>query len=330
MIRDKIVFVTGADGFIGSHLVEMLVLKGYRVKALVNYNSWGSNGWLYEIDKDLIKEVQLVYGDIRDPDSMLKYVQDSNYIFHLASLIAIPYSYISPRSYIQTNVIGSHNIFNACLKSKKIEKIIHMSTSEVYGTAQYTPIDEKHPLVGQSPYAASKISADKFAESYRLSFELPIIIGRAFNTYGPHQTSRAIIPTILSQLVFNKNFVKLGNVAAIRDFNYVSDTISGLYELMLLDNCFGETFNIGSGIETSISEIVTLMSKNLGYDIDIINDESRHRPNGSEVDRLLADNSKIKKNTSWAPKVEFNTGLLKTYEWIIRNIKYFKKDTYEV
>lgn len=330
MIRDKTVFVTGADGFIGSHLIEMLVLKGYKVKALVNYNSWGSNGWLGEIDTNLIKEVELLYGDIRDPDAMLKYIQNSNYVLHLASLIAIPYSYISPRSYIQTNVEGSHNIFNACLRSKKIEKIIHMSTSEVYGTAQYTPIDEKHPLVGQSPYAASKISADKFAESYHLSFELPLIIGRAFNTYGPRQTSRAIIPTILSQLVFNKNFVKLGNVDATRDFNYVTDTISGLHELMLLDNCFGEVFNIGSGKEISILEIVKLMSKNLGYDIEIINDKNRYRPNGSEVDRLLADNSKIKENTGWVPKVDFNSGLMKTYEWIKSNIKYFKKDAYDV
>ncbi|MDC3141575.1 GDP-mannose 4,6-dehydratase [Alphaproteobacteria bacterium] len=324
------VFVTGADGFVGSHLVQKLVNEGYNVKALVYYNSWGTRGWLDDIPSSYIKDFEIIYGDVRDPEIINQNIKNIDYVFHLASLIAIPYSYTSPRSYIDTNIIGSHNVFNACLNSKKISKVIHISTSEVYGTAQYVPIDEKHPLVGQSPYSASKIAADKLAESYYMSFELPVITARPFNIFGPRQTGRAIIPTILSQICYNKTFVNLGTTSPTRDFNYITDTVKALTQFLDLENCFGETFNIGSGVECSIKEIVEKISKQLDVKIEIILDEKRIRPNQSEVNRLLADNRKLKEQINWKSEVNLEQGLYKTYEWINKNIHYFKKNIYNI
>ena len=327
-ISGKKFFVTGADGFIGSHLIELLIEQGAIVRALVFYNSWNEIGWLKDIPNNILEQVEIVRGDVRDSDHMQELVRGCEYVMHLSSLIAIPYSYSAPRSYVETNVIGTLNILQACRNSDCLTKLVHVSTSETYGSAQYTPIDELHPLVGQSPYSASKISADKMAESYYLSFGLPVVTARPFNTYGPRQTARAVIPTIASQLIAGRRSLKLGSLTPTRDFNFVTDTARGMLALALSNNNDGEVINIGSGEEWSIQRTVDLLVGISGNEIEILTDEDRMRPEKSEVNRLVADNSKIMRCTDWKSEVAFHDGLQMTYEWIGKNIHLFDIDKY--
>jgi len=328
--KGKKVFVTGSDGFIGSHLVEELLTQGADLRCLTYYNSWNDIGWLNDLDKNQLKEIEIVRGDIRDPDFIKKCVSDVTNIFHLSSLIAIPYSYDAPISYVDTNVSGALNLLVAARDSNKIESFLHVSTSEVYGSAQTIPISENHPLVGQSPYSASKIGADKMAESFFLSFGLPIITARPFNTFGPRQTARAVIPTIISQILSGKNSIKLGSLSPTRDFNYVTDTVNGMIEISKSNKLFGEVVNIGSGEEWSIAQTVKLISDLIGRDVNIISDESRIRPQGSEVDRLIADNSKLINSTNWSRKISFEAGLQETITWIEKNLDKFDVNQYSI
>jgi NAD dependent epimerase/dehydratase len=320
--------VTGADGFIGSHLVELLVRQGARPKALVYYNSWNENGWLRDLSADILEQVELVPGDIRDTEFIRELIKEQEYVFHLASLIAIPYSYIAPRSYVETNVLGALNVLQACRESKSLVRLIHVSTSEVYGTAQTVPISENHPLVGQSPYSASKIAADKLAESFHLSFGLPVVTARPFNTFGPRQTARAVIPTIASQLLTGCETLKLGAVTPTRDFNFVTDTAAGMLALALCPEAEGRVINIGSGIEWSIGQTAQLLMDITGQHVNIESEEERIRPSTSEVNRLLADNSLIRSLTPWKPTVRFEDGLRQVVEWIGKNKQFFDPKHY--
>ena len=329
-LRGAKVFVTGADGFIGSHLVEALVAEGAQVRALVYYNSWNSLGWLADVPDQIRAAIEVLPGDVRDADRVAQGVRGAEYVFHLASLIGIPYSYEAPRAYVDTNVVGTLNVLQACRNSDTLKRVIHTSTSEVYGTAQTVPIREDHPLVGQSPYSASKIAADKIAESFHLSFEMPVTIARPFNTFGPRQTARAVIPTIASQLLSGVNELKLGALSPTRDFNYVTDTAAGFIALALCPDAEGAVVNIGTGQEYSIEETARLLMQITGRDVPIMSDEARIRPAGSEVNRLLADASKLKELTGWAPKVHFRTGLSNTADWIGRNLQHFKPQAYAV
>ncbi len=327
--QDKNVFVTGSDGFIGSHLVEDLIKNGANVKAMIYYNSWNNIGWLNDVDPMVLDKIEIYPGDIRDYQSVLEGVKDCHYVFHLSSLIAIPYSYQAPRSYIDTNIIGAHNVLEACRQSKNLERLVHVSTSEVYGSAQTVPISEKHPLVGQSPYSASKIGADKIAESYHLSFDLPLVIARPFNTFGPRQTARAVIPSIISQVICDHKKIKLGALSPTRDFNFVKDTVNGMMLLAQSDKANGHTVNIGSGKEWSIKETAEMIFKISGkIGIEIITDEQRIRPSKSEVNRLIADNRLIKEITGWRDEVGFEQGLEQTYRWIEKNLHHFDVGTY--
>jgi len=325
----KVVLITGADGFIGSHLAEMLVVKGYRVKALSQYNSFNNWGWLEDIKyKD---KVDILTGDIRDPYYCQYIVKNVDVIFHLAALIAIPYSYIAPDSYIDTNIKGTLNICQAAKENGNI-RVIHTSTSEVYGTAQYVPIDESHPVQPQSPYSATKIAADAVAMSFYNSFDLPITIARPFNTYGPRQSSRAVIPTIITQIANGVKEIKLGDITPTRDFNYVDDTCRGLIALAECNKSIGQTVNIGSNFEISIGNTLNIIKRLMNSDVRFIVDEERVRPAKSEVFRLWCDNSKIKKLTGFKPQVDINEGLQKTIDWIIRpeNLKHYKSEIYNV
>jgi len=321
-------FVTGADGFIGSHLVELIIEKGGNVSALVYYNSWNEIGWLKDLPQEVLKEVEIVPGDVRDTTHMNQLVQGRDYVMHLASLIGIPYSYDAPRSYVETNIGGALNILEACRKSDVLKRLVHVSTSEVYGSAQYVPIDEAHPLVGQSPYSASKIGADKLAESYHLSFGLPVVTARPFNTFGPRQTARAVIPTIASQVAAGNKIIHIGALSPTRDFNYVKDTARGMLALALANGVEGQVINIGSGEEWSISDIVELICEVSGKAVEIVTDETRVRPEKSEVNRLLADNTLIKSLTDWHSEVDFKTGIALTYQWIQKNLSYFNVGNY--
>ncbi|NBR70590.1 MAG: SDR family NAD(P)-dependent oxidoreductase [Proteobacteria bacterium] len=327
-IKGKKVFVTGADGFIGSHLVERLVEMGAKVRAMVYYNSWNQKGWLRDIPRATLNKVDLFPGDIRDAERVRQGVQSCEYIFHLSSLIAIPYSYEAPRSYVDTNVSGALNVLQACRESKCLIRLVHVSTSEVYGTAQTIPISEDHPLVGQSPYSASKIAADKLAESYHLSFGLPVVIARPFNTYGPRQTARAVIPTIISQLLAKRKVLKLGALSPTRDFNFVTDTAAGMLALGLSKKAEGQVVNIGSGEEWSIAQTVSLLSEIVGREVKIVLDKVRIRPENSEVSRLLADTSKITRLTGWQSQVKFKEGLRHTVDWITKNVDLYDVDQY--
>jgi len=326
---DQIVLVTGADGFIGSHLVEMLHSQGYKVKALAQYNSFNNWGWLEDVDCK--EEIEILTGDIRDPFFCDEICKGVNIIFHLAALIAIPYSYIAPQSYVETNITGTLNICKAAL-NHKVSRVVHTSTSEVYGTANYVPIDESHPLQAQSPYSASKIGADAMAMSFFNSFELPLIIARPFNTYGPRQSARAFIPTIISQIANNEPQLSLGDTSPTRDLNFVLDTCQGFIELANSDKAIGETVNIGSNFEISVGEVASLIKLEMDSNIEIIVDEQRMRPKKSEVTRLWCDNQKIKKLTGFKPKYDITSGLKETIQWFksSENLAKYKSDIYNV
>jgi NAD dependent epimerase/dehydratase len=328
------IFVTGADGFIGSHLVERLIKLGHDVKAFTFYNFKGSNGWLDSLDKHTFKHLDVVSGDIRDYSFLEKQTKGYDAIYHLAALIAIPYSYHSPQSYIDTNITGTYNVLKSSQKNN-ISNIIITSTSEVYGTAQTVPIKESHPLNAQSPYAATKIAADQLALSFYKSFNLPVTILRPFNTYGPRQSARAVIPTIISQLVNKNKFLKIGNLTPTRDFTYVEDTVEA-FTLALKKNIFGEVINIGNKFEISIKGILDIFKKDFKYNFKIIIDETRVRSKKSEVFRLLASDIKAKKLLQWEPKYKgiagFKKGLVKTIDWFNKqeNIRLYRPDIYNI
>jgi NAD dependent epimerase/dehydratase len=325
-MKNKIL-ITGAGGFIGSHLTESLLEKGYLVKALVRYNSKNNWGWLDEI-KDY-KNLEVIIGDIRDYDSVLSSLRDCHTVFHLAALIGIPYSYVSPLAYIKTNIEGTYNIIEAARKLE-IEKVIITSTSETYGSAQYLPIDEKHPLVGQSPYSASKISADELALSYYRSFDLPVKIVRPFNTYGPRQSARAIIPSIIIQLLKGKGEISLGNISPIRDFSYILDTISGFEAIYESESDLGQVTNIGSGKGISVKELYLMICDMMKIEPKIINKLERVRPEKSEVQNLICDNAKIKQSLGWESAFTLKDGLIKTIDWIKSNQSYYKDNIYNI
>lgn len=329
------ILVTGADGFIGSHLVEKLVEIGYSVRAFVMYNSFNSWGWLDYIDEKTKKSIEIVSGDIRDPFIVNSAMHDCDAVLHLAALIAIPFSYHAPSSYINTNINGTLNVLQAA-KSKGKTKVIHTSTSEVYGSAQYVPINESHPLSGQSPYAATKIGADQIALSFYRSFGTPISIIRPFNTYGPRQSNRAIIPTVITQILSGKNEIKLGNLTPTRDFSYVEDTVNGFIAALKTPDIDGEVINLGAGFEVSIKEVIEQIIKIMGKDIKIISDDKRIRNEKSEVNRLFSDNSLAKTVLNWEPKYTkghgFSKGLKKTIDWFSdsNNLSKYKSDIYNI
>jgi dTDP-glucose 4,6-dehydratase len=327
-LSGKTVLVTGADGFIGSHLTRKLVESGAHVRALVMYNSWGKKGWLDDERLDVLKNVEVLYGDIRDATTVRNMVNTCDYVLHLSSLIAIPYSYDAPKSYVDTNVLGAFNVLQACRESSSLVRLVHVSTSEVYGSAQEVPISERHPLVAQSPYAATKIAADKLAESYYLSFGLPVVTARPFNTFGPRQTARAVIPAIASQLLNGAKHIALGSLDPTRDFNYVQDTVNGIIALSLCSEAEGEVVNIGTGEEWSIAETVDLLREISGNHAEIQIDARRIRPQKSEVNRLVADVSKIHTLTGWKSEIPFKQGLEKTCLWISKNLDKFDLQSY--
>ncbi len=318
------ILVTGAGGFIGSHLTERLVELGAKVRALVHYRADGSWGW---IDQSPCRDdVEVVAGDVRDRDSILRAARDAEKIFHLAALIGIPYSYQSPTSYIQTNIEGTLNILQAA-RQCNVERVIHTSTSEVYGTARYVPMDENHPLQAQSPYAASKIGADKLAESFFLSFGLPVVVVRPFNTFGPRQSARAIVPTIISQCL-NGRTVRLGNLQPVRDMNYVRDTVDGFIRASVCPEAVGSTINIGSSREISVENIARLIASLIGSDIIIESQAERVRPDKSEVERLLADNTAARRLLGWQPSTTFEKGLQITIEWMREHLRGYRSGLY--
>lgn len=328
-LKGKRILVTGAEGFIGSHLVERLLSEGARVRALVQYNSLSSLGWLHEIRNH--ESIEYVFGDVRDKSFCNTIHADIDLVFHLAALIAIPYSFIAPQSYVDTNVSGTLNICQAALNNG-VSRLIQISTSEVYGTAKYVPIDENHPLQPQSPYSASKIAADAIAHSFYSSFDLPVTIARPFNTYGPRQSARAVIPTIISQIASGQKVIKLGDTTPTRDFNYVSDTCNGLVSLACTDEAIGEVVNIGSNFEISIGDTLNLVKKLMNSDTIFELDSKRLRPDNAEVQRLWCNNQKIKAMTSFEPKVSLEDGLKKTIEWFSKasNLAKYHADTYNV
>lgn len=323
------VLITGADGFIGSHLTEALYRKGYQVRALCQYNSFNNWGWLEDIScKD---DIEIFSGDIRDPFYCEELVSGVDIVFHLAALIAIPYSYISPQSYIETNIQGTLNICQASVKNK-VSRVLHTSTSEVYGTAKFVPINEDHPLQPQSPYSASKIGADAIAMSFFNSFNLPLTIVRPFNTYGPRQSARAVLPTIITQIANGAKEISLGDTTPTRDFTYVEDTCSGFLKLSSCDDSIGETVNLGSNSEISISGALEIIKKLMKSDVNFILDKERIRPKNSEVYRLWSDNSKLRRLTNFYPKTSIEEGLKKTIDWILipENLSRYKSEIYNV
>jgi len=325
----KKVIVTGADGFIGSHLVEMLVDQGARVRALAQYNSFNSWGWLD--DARCRDRIEVVCGDIRDPHFVRELVAGMDIVFHLAALITIPYSYVAPGSYVATNVTGTLNLLQAA-REAGVAQFLHTSTSEVYGTARYVPIDEKHPLQAQSPYSATKIAADAIAHSFFAAFGLPVTIVRPFNAYGPRQSARGVIPTIITQIFSGQAALRLGSLHPTRDFTYVEDTCRGFVALAGCQAAIGETINIGSNQEISVVDTVARIQEILGTSVDIISDESRVRPERSEVERLWCDNTKMLAITDWRPQVSLREGLTRTVDWLRRpeNLARYKAELYNV
>jgi dTDP-glucose 4,6-dehydratase len=329
------ILVTGADGFIGSHLTEKLVLQGHDVRAFVMYNSIGSWGWLERSPKKIKEVLDIFPGDIRDPHGVKEAMSGCDAVLHLAALIAIPFSYHSPHTYIETNVKGTLNVLQAA-RELGIAKVVHTSTSEVYGTAKSVPISEDHPLQGQSPYSASKIAADQLAFSYYASFDLPILIVRPFNTYGPRQSARAVLPTVMTQIAAGSREIRLGATSPTRDFSFVSDTVAGFIAALGSKVGFGEVINLGSNFEISISDAVNIIAKAMGVEIDIICDEVRIRPGKSEVQRLWADNTKAKSLLNWEPKYHgkdgFERGIAETANWFLNehNTALYKSDIYNI
>ncbi|MFB3845025.1 MAG: NAD-dependent 4,6-dehydratase LegB [Candidatus Cloacimonadaceae bacterium] len=323
------VLVTGADGFIGSHLTEQLLAQGHKVRALSYYNSFNYWGWLEEIQGN--PQLEIVSGDVRDPYLCNEITKGIDCVFHLAALIAIPYSYKAPASYVETNVSGTLNMCQAAL-ANKVSRFIHTSTSEVYGTAQYVPIDEKHPLQPQSPYSASKIGGDAVALSFWHAFQLPLTIARPFNTYGPRQSARAVIPTIITQIAAGKQKIDLGDVSPTRDFNYVEDTCRGFIELANCSKAIGEVVNIGSNSEISIQDLFYLIREIMQSKIEFQTEEQRFRPEKSEVKRLRCDNTKIKQFTGYTPRYDLKQGLEKTINWFLKeeNLEKYKTNIYNV
>lgn len=323
------ILVTGADGFIGSHLTEMLAKQGHKIKALSQYNSFNHWGWLEEVD--CLDQIEVLNGDVRDPHYCKHITKGVDVIYHLAALIAIPYSYVAPDSYVDTNVKGTLNICQAALDNH-VQRVIHTSTSEVYGTAQYVPIDEKHPMQPQSPYSASKIAADAMAMSFYNAFGLPLTIARPFNTYGPRQSARAVIPTIITQIASGKKQIQLGDVSPTRDFNYVEDTCRGFIALAESEKTLGETVNIGSNSEISVGDTLNIIKNIMRSDVEFIVDDQRLRPEKSEVNRLCCDNKKIKALTGFESMIDINEGLQRTVDWFLNpeNLKKYKSGIYNV
>lgn len=321
--------ITGADGFIGSHLTEELVKRGNKVKAFAFYNSFNTWGWLDTLPKDIMKEVEVFTGDVRDPNGVREAMKDMDEVYHLAALIAIPFSYHSPDTYVDTNIKGTLNVLQAA-RDIDISRLLITSTSEVYGTAQYVPIDELHPFQGQSPYSATKIGADRLAESFHRSFNMPITIVRPFNTYGPRQSARAVIPTIITQLLAGKEEIELGSLTPTRDFNFVKDTANGFIEIAKSDKTIGEEINIATQQEISIGELAQELIRQINPNARIICDEQRLRPEKSEVNRLLGSNEKIKKLTNWKPNYSFEQGIAETVEFFKGNLDKYKTDIYNI
>jgi NAD dependent epimerase/dehydratase len=336
-LRDARVLVTGSDGFIGSHVVEQLVKAGAKVKAVVYYNSFNSWGWLDTVAADIMRSVEVVAGDIRDPHFTISAAAGCSDVIHLAALIAIPYSYAAPDSYVETNVRGTVNVLQAA-RQADVRRFVQTSTSEVYGTAQTVPIRESHPLVGQSPYAASKIASDQIALSFQASFGLPVVVIRPFNTYGPRQSARAVIPTIISQIAAGKRRIRLGAITPTRDFSFVTDTTSGLISGLTApaEQTVGQTINLGSGFEISIGDTASMIAEVAGIELEIETDEARLRPANSEVERLWADNAKARRQLGWSPEFGgrdgMRRGLEKTVQWFMdpANLARYKANVYNV
>jgi NAD dependent epimerase/dehydratase len=332
---NKRILVTGADGFIGSHLTEALIREGYAVRAFVLYNSFNSWGWLDHCSPEVKGRFEVFAGDIRDPHGVKEAMKGCDAVLHLAALIAIPYSYHSPDTYVDTNVKGTLNVLQAA-RDLSIKRVIHTSTSEVYGTARFVPITEEHPLQGQSPYSATKIAADQLAYSFHASFGVPVVIARPFNTYGPRQSARAVIPTIITQIANGRRQIKLGAVSPTRDFNYVQDTVAGLIAVLDSDQGVGEVVNLGSNFEISIGDTAQLIAEVMNTEIEIVSDGARLRPENSEVERLWADNTKAKQLFGWQPKYGgregFRRGLVETVEWFAApgNLRDYKADVYNL
>jgi NAD dependent epimerase/dehydratase len=329
------ILVTGADGFIGSHLTEALVRSGHDVKAFVMYNSFNSWGWLDHCALDVAGHFEVFAGDIRDPYGVRESMRDCDTVLHLAALIAIPYSYHSPDTYVDTNVKGTLNVLQAA-RDLGVRRLVHTSTSEVYGTARFVPITEEHPLLGQSPYSASKIGADQLAYSFYTSFGLPVVIARPFNTYGPRQSARAVIPTIITQIASGQRRINLGAVSPTRDFNYVKDTVTGFITAMTSTEGLGEVINFGSNFEVSIGDTAHMIAQAMNTEIEIVTDESRLRPGNSEVERLWAANAKAKNLFGWKPAYAgldgFKRGLTETAEWFVQtdNLRGYKTEIYNI
>lgn len=326
--KGKNVLVTGAGGFIGSHLTETLARRGASVTAFLRYNSRGSRGSLDFIVKELRSDIRIIMGDIKDPDAMRKAVKGQEVVFHLAALIGIPYSYVHPIDYVQTNVVGTSHLLSACLHHN-VEKIVHTSTSEVYGTARYVPIDEDHPLQGQSPYSASKIAADQIAGSFFCSFDLPVAIIRPFNTYGPRQPARAVVPTIITQALQSQT-VQLGALTPTRDLTYVGDTVDGFIQVAESPAALGQVTNIGSAAEISIDALAHLIFELMDKHPNLVVEEQRLRPGRSEVNRLLANNEKAAERCGWSPRTPLKQGLQETIEWVRRNLWFYRVESYHV
>lgn len=331
----KKILVTGADGFIGSHLVEHLVVRGHDVRAFVYYNSFNSWGWLDQSSAEIRRGLDVFAGDIRDPHGVRTAMKDCDVVLHLAALIAIPYSYHSPDTYVDTNIKGTLNVVQAA-RELGVQRVVHTSTSEVYGTARFVPITEDHPLQGQSPYSASKIGADQIALSFHAAFETPVSVIRPFNTYGPRQSARAVIPTIITQIAAGARQIKLGAVGPTRDFNYVRDTVRGFVSVAECDAALGQVVNVGSNYEISIGDTARLIAELMGADVEFVTDSRRMRPAGSEVERLWADNQKAEALTGWKPEypgVEgLKRGLAETIAWLTdpANLIRYKSDTYNI
>lgn len=327
-LRDRTILVTGAGGFIGSALTERLVQEGARVRAFVRYNSRGAAGWIDAFDPDVRAQLTIVSGDLKDPVAVRRAVDGCEVVFHLGALVAIPYSYIHPLDFVQTNVVGTAHVLDAC-HATGVRRLVNTSTSEVYGSASSVPIGETHPLVGQSPYAASKIAADQLAESYHRSFDLPVVTVRPFNTYGPRQSARAVVPAIASQCLASRN-VKLGSLHPTRDLTYVDDTVDGFVRAATAKDAIGQVVNLGSGREISIGDLADTLVRVCGGKSMIERDDQRVRPSGSEVDRLCADNDRARRLLGWEPRVALDDGLVRTVTWLDSHLSLYRPDEYSV